>query len=105
MYPEIGEQFYLILARPEDLDALWKEGWRHFGIWFFRYSIYRENDNLFRVVPLRINLNDFFFSKSQRKIWRRNSDLEIKIDLPFIDEQRRQFHSHPIIKSAGLFFI
>ena len=34
MYPEIGEQFYLILARPEDLDALWKEGWRHFGSGF-----------------------------------------------------------------------
>ncbi|HON07699.1 MAG TPA: arginine-tRNA-protein transferase, partial [Verrucomicrobiota bacterium] len=43
----------------------------------------------------RINLNNFSLNKNQRKIWRRNSDLEIRIGLPFIDEQRKRlFNRH-----------
>ncbi len=95
MYPHIIEQLYLTLARPEDLDTFWEKGWRHFGIRFFRYSNYNENNKLFRIIPLRINLDNFALRKSQQRIWRRNSDLKLQIKPSFIDEQRRRlFDQH-----------
>jgi arginine-tRNA-protein transferase len=76
----------------EDLDAFWeKDG--DISEFFFRYSTYKEGNSLFRIIPLRINLDNFLLRKSQQRIWRRNSDLEIQITPSFIDEQRRLLFS------------
>ncbi len=72
----INEEFYSEKVSPEQLDALLGDGWRHFGAHFFRYNIgfYRQETR--RVLPLRIRLSDFTFSKSQRRILKKNQDLQ-----------------------------
>jgi arginine-tRNA-protein transferase len=71
----INEEFYSLEASPQAMDALWAEGWRHFGTHFFRYSLGIYEAEIRRVLPLRIRLEDFSFSKSQRRVLRRNQDL------------------------------
>jgi arginyl-tRNA--protein-N-Asp/Glu arginylyltransferase len=72
----INEEFYALNASPEQMDALWESGWRHFGTHFFRYSLGLYEAEIRRVQPLRIRLKDFSFSKSQRRVLRRNQDLQ-----------------------------
>ncbi|HEY0428864.1 MAG TPA: hypothetical protein VGC76_13870 [Pyrinomonadaceae bacterium] len=75
----INEEFYTTEVSPQKLDALWAGGWRHFGTHFFRYNLGFYEAEIRRVLPLRIRLKDFSFSKSQRRVFRRNEDLRIVI--------------------------
>lgn len=75
----INEEFHAELVTPPQLDKLLADGWRHFGTNFFRYSLGIYEDDIRRVIPLRIRLTDFSLSKSQRKIIRRNSDLQTAV--------------------------
>jgi arginine-tRNA-protein transferase len=77
------------------MDALWEEGWRHFGPVFFRYTAVERDTAAYHVQPLRIRLDRFEFSKSQRRILRKNSDLALRIGPSVIDDQRRRlFDAH-----------
>ncbi len=62
---------------PRKLDLLLANGWRRFGPQFYRYSL--TPDGQF-VLPLRLPLDDFRFSKSQRRVLRKNADLEVRIE-------------------------
>lgn len=75
----INEEFYADRVLPEQMDALLQLGWRHFGTHFFRYNVGFLEVDLRFVIPLRIRLKDFSFSKSQRKVLRKNQDLEVTI--------------------------
>lgn len=91
----ISEDFVAWQVSPEELDALLAEGWRHFGIYFFRYNLALYEGRLFHVLPLRIRLENFKLSKSLRRILKRNSDLEIRIDCVEInDEKLALFEQH-----------
>ncbi|MGC8828355.1 MAG: arginine-tRNA-protein transferase [Verrucomicrobiia bacterium] len=95
MYPFIAEQFYSIYIPPHGMDILWSEGWRHFGVWFFRYSITNDEDRRLHIIPLRINLETFVPSKTQRRIIQKNADLDLKIRPTQIDDERRRlFNLH-----------
>ena len=73
----INEEFYTPNVSPQHLDALLGNGWRHFGTHFFRYNIgFYEND-LRRVLPLRIRLANFEISKSQRRVRKKNQNLRV----------------------------
>ncbi len=61
------------------MDLLLEDGWRHFGIYFFRYNFGFYDNEIRGVLPLRIRLADFHFTKSQRRIFRKNQDLQIVI--------------------------
>jgi leucyl-tRNA---protein transferase len=75
--PWINEEFSAKRVHPGKMDALWAGGWRRFGTTLFRYSIaLAESGALDVIVPLRITPADFVASKSQRRILRRNSDLD-----------------------------
>lgn len=75
----INEEFYTEKVSPQQLDALLAQSWRHFGQHFFRYNLgFYENEIRF-VIPLRIRLENFTFSKSQRRVLRKNADLKIVI--------------------------
>ena len=74
--PFINEQFFAERVSPEHLDKLLADGWRHFGTQFFRYSYGFYGLDVRLIIPLRIRLDDFFLSKSQRRTLRRNADLE-----------------------------
>ena len=64
---------------PEAMDHLWAAGWRHFGTHFFRYSDTIENEVWKRITPLRVRLDRFTLSSSQRRVLRKNADLQFEI--------------------------
>lgn len=73
--PFINEQFFANSISPLHLDRLLADGWRHFGTHFFRYSYGFYELDVRRVLPLRIRLSEFAFSKSLRRTLAKNSDL------------------------------
>jgi len=91
----INESFLRHLQSPEQMDLLWMRGWRHFGEYFFRYSIGFHDGEARLVMPLRIDLTTFQPSRSQKRTWMRNRDLEVVVRPAFIDETKEQlFHRH-----------
>ncbi len=75
----INEEFFADNATPAQIDILLVDGWRHFGTHFFRYNLGVYEGEIRRVIPLRIRLAEFILSKSQRRVLRRNSDIDVKI--------------------------
>lgn len=88
---------------PEQMDLLWSRGWRHFGTYFFRYSHGFHEDELRLVTPLRIDLADFSFSKSQRRNLRRNAALRCEIGpLNITPAARELFEKHRLRFKEGV---
>lgn len=75
----INEEFYTPEISPQQLDLLLAGGWRHFGEHFFRYNIGIHESELRHVLPLRIRLKNFKLSKSQRRVLKKNQDLQVVI--------------------------
>jgi arginine-tRNA-protein transferase len=74
----IEDAFMANRVPPEVMDQLWASGWRHFGPLFFRYSVQEDElGGVDDILPLRIDLQRFEFSKSQRRVLRRNADLQV----------------------------
>lgn len=61
------------------MDALWAEGWRHFGPLFFRYRRWRRGGRSLTITPLRLDLARFGPSRSQRRVLARNRDLRVEV--------------------------
>jgi arginine-tRNA-protein transferase len=97
----INQSFLTDKVSPEELDNLLSAGWRHFGRKFFRYNLAYFEENVELVMPLRIRLSGFKFSKSQRRNLRRNARLETIITEPKItpdieklfDRHKKRFKS------------
>jgi len=81
----INEEFEADRITRAQLDTLLANGWRHFGSYFFRYNLGFHDLDIQRVTPLRIRLADFSPSKSQRRVLRKNSDLDVSIGELAID--------------------
>src|SRR5215203_3905155 len=75
----INEQFVETRVSPAELDRLLAEGWRHFGSEFFRYNFAVYDNEIRRVIPLRIRLSEFCPSQSQIRVLRKNVDAEVTI--------------------------
>lgn len=75
----INEEFHAAMIEPPVLDVLLADGWRHFGTHFFRYNFGMYENEIRRVLPLRIRVNDLKLSKSQRRVLTRNADLDTEI--------------------------
>lgn len=56
-------------------EALLSRGWRHFGHYFFRPVC----SNCHKCQPLRVVIDDFKPSKSQRRVIRKNSSTVVKV--------------------------
>ncbi|HEY8903669.1 MAG TPA: GNAT family N-acetyltransferase [Chthoniobacterales bacterium] len=67
---------------PVELDSWLAGGWRHFGSKFFRYNFAIRDEVLCGVMPLRLPLEAFSQTKSQRRVWKRNSDLDTRLTTP-----------------------
>ena len=77
------------------MDHLWALGWRHFGTRFFRYSRLHLQAGWHHVIPLRVKLEHFQPSTSQKRILKRNQALEVQIQPAQIDlEKERLFQLH-----------
>ena len=70
------------------MDRFWAEGWRHFGIFFFRYRTAVHRGKQFSVLPLRIDLERFSPTRSQKRVLAKNSDARIFIGPTFVDEAK-----------------
>ncbi len=79
-WPLVAECRRMQMVGPEDMDDFWERGWRHFGPEFFRASLMNDETGLKRQIPLRIDVVDFEQSKSQRRTFRRNADLDLSFD-------------------------
>lgn len=75
----INEEFYASQVTPEQTDSLLSEGWRHFGEHFYRYNLGYYKYDIRTVYALRVNLEKFSYSKNQRRVLRKNQDLETVI--------------------------
>lgn len=99
----INEEFYTLETSPRQLDHLLENGWRHFGTQFFRYNFGFYQTEIRRVIPLRIKLSDFTISKSQRRILRKNSDLQTIIrPIEITEEKEILFERHKKRFSYGV---
>ena len=77
------------------MDALWAEGWRHFGPVFFRYRRWRHGGRSLTITPLRLDLARFEPSRSQRRVWARNQDLRAEVRPTALDaEMFEMFEAH-----------
>ena len=93
----INEAFEAEHVTPGHLDALLANGWRHFGIYFFRYNLGFLDFDIRRVIPLRTRLSEFSLSKSQRRVLRKNQDLEVVIrPIEIDDTAEKLFHRHKV---------
>lgn len=91
----INEEFYTRQASPQQLDALLANGWRHFGTHFVRYNIGFYENELRRVLPLRVRLANFQTSKSQRRVLKKNRDLQTVIrPIAITPEKEDLFERH-----------
>lgn len=88
MTAPLYNEFYLEEIKPETLDELLENGFRHFGEYFFRYSHNRMDGQIVHVIPLRIDLKKFTKTKSQKKIWQKNADTEFKFQEIQINETK-----------------
>jgi arginine-tRNA-protein transferase len=95
MDPLIFEELHIEFITPIDMDQMLAEGWRHFGAYFFRYNMNIYKGQLCNVIPLRICLEDFNFSKSQRKIINKGKGFNHKIQpVKITKEQVDLFNAH-----------
>lgn len=84
-----GEEYFISYRKsPEEMDALWADGWRHFGVFFFRYRRTLLEGRLCTVTPLRVDLARFAPSRSQRRVLARNRDLHLEVRPSFVDEEK-----------------
>jgi arginine-tRNA-protein transferase len=91
----VNEEFHAASVSPEQLDLLLADGWRHFGTHFFRYNLGFYESDIRRVIPLRIRLADFSFSKSQRRVLRKNDGLAVRTgELAVGRAVEELFHRH-----------
>lgn len=99
----INEEFVEPRVSPRHLDRLLADGWRHFGPQFFRYNLAIYDNEIRRVIPLRVRLAEHRRSQSQARVARRNSDLEstvgpvavtAEVEELFFDHRTR-FRQHP----------
>lgn len=73
--------------RPHVFDHLLADGWRHFGTYFTRYNLGIHKDEIRQVLPLRVRLRDFQLSKSQTRVLKRNSNIDVTIGTPAISKK------------------
>lgn len=78
MWPLVNEVGEANTVSRERMDELWSLGWRHFGPKFFRYSVMWQGGTWKRVINLRVKLEDWKPSKSQRRTLKANEDLAVE---------------------------
>ena len=85
-----GEQQFLCLeASPQEMDQFWAEGWRHFGIFFFRYRAAVHDNKLFSVLPLRLDITRFALTRSLKRVLAVNRDVNTLIRPTSVDKSKQ----------------
>lgn len=74
---------------PAVMDQLWAGAWWHLGTTFFRQAAIPWRGRMEPLIHLRLRLDQFLPSSSQRRILRRNRDLRLVRRAAVVDAQRR----------------
>jgi arginine-tRNA-protein transferase len=82
------QNFLCLDASPSEMDRFWAEGWRHFGIFFFRYRTAVHGEKQFSVLPLRLDLERFVLTRGQKRVLAKNCDLNVLLRPTFVDEEK-----------------
>jgi len=82
------QSFLCIDTTPAAMDQYWAEGWRHFGVFFFRYMTAVHGETRFTVLPLRIDLERFVLTRSQKRVLAKNEDTKILIRPAFVNAEK-----------------
>jgi len=77
LFSEYFQQFRAERVEPEQMDVLWADGWRHFGSYFFRNMLDMVGSETTLILPLRVDVERFVPSKSQRRVLRKNADVRV----------------------------
>jgi arginine-tRNA-protein transferase len=83
------QQFLCLEASPEEMDRFWAEGWRHFGIFFFRYRTAVHGEKTFTVLPLRLDISRFVLTRSLKRVLAINRDLTSLIRPASVDKAKK----------------
>lgn len=95
MLPVLNQTFVCPSVPPDVMDKLWAAGWRHFGDSFFRYSLNVNDDGVQTITPLRVDLEKFTLSKSQRRVLKKNTDLHCEfVPASLSEEACAMFQRH-----------
>lgn len=88
---------------PRLMDQLWSGAWWFLGTTFFRQNMIVWRGQRSELLHLRIALARFIPSQSQRRILRRNRDLQVTVQPPQIDDHRRNlFDRHKLRFAEGI---
>ena len=93
----IFEDFERDQVSPAEMDRLLANGWRHAGLHFYRYNMAFHQGELTEVLPLRIPLEKFRPSKSQRRNRRKNEAAGLRVVIrptEITSEKERLFSEH-----------
>lgn len=91
----LDEYFIRAKVTADQLDWLLAGGWRHFGTYFYRYAVSSHWGGLRHVLPLRVDLERFVPSRSQKRVLAKNRDLRVVIREAFIDDAKEDlFYRH-----------
>ena len=91
------EHFLCLRASPAKMDKLWAEGWRHFGVIFVRYRTSSHGGKPYTVLPLRVDLERFELTRSQKRVLAKNRDTQLIIRPSFIDNEKEAlFEKHRV---------
>jgi len=71
-----AQHFVCLEAAAAEMDRYWAEGWRHFGVFFFRYRTAVPGGQLYSVLPLRVDISQFVLTRSLKRVLRVNRDLK-----------------------------
>jgi len=68
------EYFFAMDLCPDKLNELLENGWRKFGIYYFRPDCL----GCLRCVPIRINVDRFIPSRSQKRVMKKGTEIEVR---------------------------
>ncbi|HMX41241.1 MAG TPA: GNAT family N-acetyltransferase [Saprospiraceae bacterium] len=91
----VDESVMMQPMHPSLFDDYLAEGWRLLGYTIIRHSVSMHRGLMCGTVPLRIRLQDFSFTKSQRVLLRRNAQLCTQIaPIRLTEEKHALFLRH-----------
>jgi len=74
---------------PDDYRLLMDLGWRRSGCLFYRPRC----EGCRECVPIRVRTDAFRRSRSQRRVWRRNQDLDVVVGPPRLTDEKHELYA------------
>ncbi len=83
------ESYLILEATPQERESLLEAGYRSFGKYHFRPKCV----GCHQCVPLRVPVESFIPTKSQRRTWRRCRYVDVVVDTPHYTEEKWSIYS------------